>query len=339
MERVMPEHAKAEVIIRQWEMLRLVPPHDQPGRSAPEFAAALESRGYRVTRRTVERDLEALARCLPLQSDPLTRPARWRWQKNRRLDIPGMEVAEAMALFMMRNAIEAHLPSCLGDAIRSRFVEADKVLATLARAGGVRWSDRVRIVPSNQVLQPPRVSARIVQTLQQALLRDVAVDASYQSLSDPAPRRRILYPRALLLRGSALYLVADQKGSGDPPHHYALQRFTSVRLLELEPWPNAPFSLDAFMAEGTNQFGAGVEIRLKAMVSPPLYRILRDTPLSADMTLVERGSAWVLTATVRDTWALHSWLLGHGENIRVLQPAALRALIARRTAAAVAQYR
>ena len=334
----MPEHAKGDVIIRQWEMLRLVPPHDQPGRSAPEFVAALESRGYRVTRRTVERDLDALARCLPLQTDTRVRPARWRWQKKRHLDIPGMEVAEAMALFMMRNAIDAHLPSCFREAIQSRFVEADKVLATLARAGGVRWSDRVRIVPSNQVLKPPRVSARIVQTLQQALLRDVAIDAAYQSLSDPAPRRRVLYPRALLLRGSALYLVADQKGSLDPPHHYALQRFTSVRLLELEPWSRAPFSLDAFMAEGTNQFGAGGEIALKAVVSTPLYRILRDTPLSEDMTLVARGSEWVLTATVRDTWALHSWLLGHGENIRVLQPIALRELIARRTAAAAGQY-
>ena len=335
----MPENPKSSVIVRQWEMLRLIPAHGQPGRSAQELAAALESRGYPVTRRTVERDLDALASCMPLEIAGKSRPQRWRWQKSRRLDVPGMEVAEAMALFMMRNAIETHLPACFTDAIQSRFAESDKVLKALARSGsGVRWSDRARIVPSHQVLRPPRVSTKVVQTLQSALLRDVAIEAAYQALSDAVPRKRVLYPRALLLRGSAIYLLAHQKGGDAAPHHYAVQRFSSVRLLEFEAWPTERFSLDEFMATGTDQFGTGHDIRLKATISDALTRTLRDTPLSEDMNLATRAGRQVLTATVRDTWALHSWILGHGENIRVLEPPALRAEIARRTSAAAAAY-
>ena len=335
----MPEHAKSEVIIRQWEMLRLVPAHGHPGRSALELASALESRGYPVTRRTVERDLDALARCMPLEVAANARPQRWRWQKNRRLDVPGMEVAEAMALFMMRDAIETHLPVCFRETIQSRFAEADKVLRALAQTGSrIRWSDRVRVVPSHQVLRPPQVPTRIIQTLQTALLRDVALDATYTALSEDGPRRRTLFPRALLLRGSAVYLIAHQKGGGAAPHHYAVQRFSSARLLEFESWPTEPFSLDEFMAAGTDQFGTGRDIRLKAIVSESLFRILRDTPVSDDMKIDTRGREKVLTATVRDTWALHSWLLGHGENIRVLLPLALRTEIASRARAAAAQY-
>jgi len=335
----MPSHRKGDIIQRQWEMLRLIPTHDQAGRSTPELARALEVRGYRVTRRTIERDLENLQECLPLEVSTRARPQRWRWQKNRGLDIPGMEAAEAMALFMMRDAMSLHLPSCFLDALHSRFTQADKALTTLARSGArIRWSDRVRIVPAHVVLQPPRIAARILQTLQKALLNDIAVEAEYQSLQESAPTRRLLYPRALILRGSSLYLLAHQKGGSTAPHHYAVQRFTSLQLRDLEPWPTTPFSLDAFMADGTEQFGDGRQISLKARISAPLRNILRDCPLSADMRIDEKDDQLILSATVRDTWALHSWLLGHAENLCVLQPPILRTSIARQLKEAAAQY-
>ena len=335
----MPSHRKGDVIQRQWEMLRLLPAHDLPGRSVPELTDALEARGYRVTRRTVERDLENLQQCLPLEINGKERPQRWRWQRHRGVDIPGLESAEAMALFMMRDAMRAHLPTCFLDALQSRFAQADKTLTALARSGTrVRWSDRVRIVPAHVVLTPPRVSPRVVQTLQHALLNDIAVEVDYRSLQETAPSKRTLYPRALILRGSSLYLIAHPKGGGTAPHHYAVQRFASVRLRELEPWSDVPFSLDAFLADGKDQFGDGRAIRLRATISGALRNILQDAPLSADMQILERGDVIHLSATVRDTWALHSWLLGHAENICVLQPLALRERLSRRLKEASAQY-
>ncbi len=335
----MPSHRKGDVIQRQWEMLQLIPPHDQPGRSTSELAAALEGRGYGVTQRTVERDLENLQECLPLEVNAKARPQRWRWQHHRGVDIPGLESAEAMALFMMRDAMKAHLPACFLESLHSRFAQADKTLRALARSGArVRWADRVRIVPAHVVLKPPRVAPKVLQTLQHALLNDIPVEAHYRSLQESAPACRLLYPRALILRGSSLYLIADRKGSAEPPHHYAVGRFSSVRLRELEAWISTPFSLDAFLADGTNQFGDGRSIRLKATITSPLRNILRDSPLSDDMQINEAGDALQLTATVRDTWALHSWILGHAENLCVLQPADLRERIAGRLKSAAAQY-
>jgi predicted DNA-binding transcriptional regulator YafY len=247
----MPQHAKADVILRQWEMLRLIPAHDHPGRSAADLTAALASRGYPVTRRTVERDLEHLQHCLPLRADASRRPQRWRWRKWKGLDIPGMEAAEAMALFMMRDALAAHLPSCFLEALHSRFTQARRTLTALARSGAnVRWGDRVRVLPAQVAMKPPHIAPRTLQALQCALLNDIPVEADYQSLLDRAPQRRLLYPRALILRGSTLYLIAHRKNGGAAPHRYALQRFRSVRLRELEPWPATPFSLDAFLADG-----------------------------------------------------------------------------------------
>lgn len=335
----MPSHRKGDVIQRQWDMLRLLPTHDMPGRTSQELTLALEARGYRVTRRTIERDLESLQECLPLELNARSRPQRWRWQRRGGVDIPGLESAEAMALFMMRDAMKTHLPACFVEALHGRFAQADKTLAALARSGSrIRWSDRVRVVPAHVVLTPPRVAPRVMQALQHALLNDIPIEVDYRSLQEAVPTKRVLYPRALILRGSSLYLIAHPKGGPGPPHHYAVQRFASVRLRELEPWPESTFSLDAFLADGVDQFGDGRLIRLRARISPALRNILQDSPLAADMSIVERAGELHLSATVRDTWSLHSWILGHAENICILQPAALRERVARRVRLAAAQY-
>ena len=335
----MPAHGKGYVIQRQWEMLRLIPRHDLPGRTAAELAAALSMRGYEVTRRTVERDLESLLECMPLDINNGERPQRWRWQKTRSLDVPGMEVAEAMALTMMQDAMSAHLPSCFVDALRSRFTEANKTVVALARSGAkARWSDRVRVVPSTVVLKPPRIRAKILQALQTALLNDIAIEVGYQSLKGSMPTRRILYPRGLLLRGSSLYLIAHQKDAGDAPLHFAVQRFSTVRLRELELWPTAPFSLQEFLQDGQGQFGEGTPVNLEASLSPALAKILRDSPLSDDMQILEAEGVLTLRATVRDTWALRTWILGHAEHLTVRKPLKLRQDLELRTRAAAANY-
>ena len=261
----MPLHAKADVILRQWEMLRLIPAHDHPGRSAADLTTALESRGYPVTRRTVERDLEHLQKCLPLDVDAQRRPQRWHWRKSRGLDIPGMEAAEAMALIVMRDALAVHLPSCFLEALHGRFAQADRTLAALARGGANgHWADRLRVLPVHAALKPPRIATRILQTLQRALLQDIPVEADYRPPRGHVLQRQLLYPRALILRGSAFYLIAHRKEGSAAPRRYAVQRLSSVRLRELEPWRRAPFSLDAFLAHRGGQFGAGREIRLRA---------------------------------------------------------------------------
>jgi predicted DNA-binding transcriptional regulator YafY len=274
-----PAQSKGNVVQRQWEMLRLIPGHDLPGRTAAEIAVALSARGYEVARRTVERDLDSLLECMPLEINQGERPQRWRWKKTRGLDVPGMEAAEAMALYMMQDTMTAHLPSCFIDALHTRFAQANKTLVALARNGShARWSDRVRIVPSHVVLNPPRIAAKIIQALQSALLNDIPIEVVYQSLQGSAPTPRILYPRGLLLRGSSLYLIAHQKDASETALHFAVQRFSTVRLRELEPWPAARFSLDEFLADGRGQFGEGTPVDLEATISPALCKILRDSP-------------------------------------------------------------
>ena len=56
------------------------------------------------------------------------------------------------------------------------------------------------------------------------------------------------------------------------------------------------------------------------------------------MRIDSAGGVLTLTASVRDTWALRSWILSHAENIQVRSPESLRTDIAKRMKAAAAQY-
>lgn len=67
-----------ESFVRCLLILREIP--DAPGRiDTITLAAFLEQRGIRVTRRTLQRDLESMSRVLPLVCDDRTKPYGWSW--------------------------------------------------------------------------------------------------------------------------------------------------------------------------------------------------------------------------------------------------------------------
>lgn len=336
----MGKGSKGAVILRQWQMLHLVPASDQHGISVEELTAALDVRSFAINPRSVERDLEALQEILPLEIVPGSRPKRWRWRKKGGVDVPGMEAAEAMALNLTHDLLAHYMPSAFMEALKTRIAQADRTLNTITRTGSrKRWIDKVRVLPSHVVLQPPNIQKNVLQTIQRALLQEMAIEVLYKGHKDAKHKSRLLYPRGMILRGSSIYLVAHEKNCADAPRHFALQRIASVELKVLEPWPNVTFSLDEFLCDGGKQFGDGAEIALTATVSEELYRILLDTPLTKDMRLTKplEGRA-KLTARVRDTWALHTWILSHAQHIQIRQPAKLRRLIRKCLAEAAAQY-
>jgi len=89
---------------------------------------------------------------------------------------------------------------------------------------------------------------------------------------------------------------------------------------------------------GGLHFGNGKTIRLSAVVSEWLKRILEETPMSVDQSFKLDGDDIRLTATVTDSWQLTWWLMSLGSEIEVVSPVALRRKIAGRLADAAAQY-
>ena len=80
----MPSDAPRHTLARHWELLRLLPPLGS-GRSALELTNALVSKGFKVSKRQVERDLRSLSESFPIESIHKN-PQGWRFLHGDRIE-------------------------------------------------------------------------------------------------------------------------------------------------------------------------------------------------------------------------------------------------------------
>jgi predicted DNA-binding transcriptional regulator YafY len=300
---------------------------------------SLNSNGFKVSKRQVERDLLSLSETFPLEYDEDIIPHYWRWAPNTQIDIPGLTLAEALSLRLARDMVSPLLPPSALHALEPRFEQATRKLAALEAGNATaRWAAKVRTVPPTLPLLPPALDPAILATVQEALFRDEQLDVEYRGLGAAQATARRLHPLGLVARGLTLYLVATAAGYTDP-RTYALHRFTQAsRCGEAVVVPPG-FDLDAYIAEGELQFGSGRAWRLEAWVGETLAQVLEETPLAADQTLESVEGDFYLRAGVLDTWQLRWWLLSQGDEIIVVEPAELRAALAETLESAAAAYR
>ena len=145
-----PRHTLA----RHWELLRLLPSHGS-GRTPRDLTEALQSNGFKVSKRQVERDLLSLREIFPLECNDMSIPHGWRWAPNVQLDIPGLSLAEALSLRLARDMVSPLLPPSAVHALEPRFEMAGRKLAALESDNATaRWAAKVRTWASWPSSQP-----------------------------------------------------------------------------------------------------------------------------------------------------------------------------------------
>lgn len=328
-------------LLRQWHMLRMVP--RAPTRiSSRELCDRLAELDFSVDLRTVQRDLKELAGVFPIALDDRNRPYGWSWLRDASsFDLPGMTLPEALTLTMVEQHLRHQLPPSAIEALGPHFRSAARTLSAIGNTGAARaWLDKVRSIPPQQPLLPPRMDEACQRTVYLALMQDRQLRLHYRKRdADAATVYPAVHPLAVVQRGGLIYLVC-MFAEFDDVRTLALHRVQQAEVL-YEPARRKPgFDIDAFIASG--QFGiiTGGPIRLRALFSKAAGEHLFETPLSADQSLALTPEGQLqLEATVPHTRALLWWLLGFGDGVVVQEPAALRdelAGIATRMAAAYA---
>jgi predicted DNA-binding transcriptional regulator YafY len=334
----MPKAEANQTLARQWELLKLLPTRP-PGITAAELTSRLADLGYAVTKRTVERDLNDLARLFGFTCNDKGNPYGWHWMPGQSLDIPGLSLSDALSLRLVEDALRPLLPAALLQAIEPRLQQARAKLAELAPGNAqARWADKVRTVPATLPLLPPQLADGVLEVVQDAVLREVQIEAQYARAGVGETQVLTLHPLALMQRGPVSYLAATAFDYPDI-RLYAVHRLRRAVALEAAARRPEGFDVDTYIASGALQFGAGKPLRLRLRLSESLAAVLRETPLAADQTVSEaRNGLCTLHATVQDTWQLHWWLLSHADDAVVQAPMSLRNAIAARIALAVDLY-
>lgn len=334
----MPKASAAQTTSRHWQILQRLPTR-APGLTVTELADHLRhEHGFDLTKRTIERDLVELATLFPLTTHDETKPYRWRWREGSKLELAGLDLADALSLVLAEQMITPLLPASLLQALAPRFALARSKLAALGTHRFTRWSEKVRHVPAALNLQPPRIVPEVLAQVQEALLHETCVTITYLAPTAAKTQELTLHPLSLIQRGPVLYLAATAFDYEDV-RLYALHRMTRPRLLEKPRRIPTGFSIDAYIDSGALDFGAGKTTRLRARVSDELSIYLTETQVSADQKVTGRPGDYLLTATVQDSWQLRFWILSQGPAITVLAPAELRRSIINTLDQAAANYR
>jgi len=333
----MPRNDKKSVLLRQWELLKMLPSQGT-GKTALQLTKALNDAGFDITKRQVERDLNELMEAFTLDKDDRSVPQGWKWLKGASADLPAMTLSEALSLRLVEDTLKSIMPVSMLEGLESRFRQARNDLAKLSKENRkAKWANKVRTVSPTLPLIPPVIAPAVLATVQEALLADLQIDVDYHAMQYEDGKQKRLHPLAMVVRGAVTYLLATALEDNDV-HLYAMHRIHKVTRTDEPVKRPADFDLDEYIRAGSMHFGNGKAIRLSANISQFLARILEETPLSEDQKLKNEGDQVKLTAIVADTWQLIWWLMSYGDNIEVTSPVVLRRKIGGLLADAAAQY-
>ncbi len=311
--------------LRQWAMLKRIPQHPRQI-TARELTENLESEGFEVSKRTIERDLLSLSEIFPLLSNEKSRPYGWSWNKDAEsFSLPSMSPLQALTLELAHDHLATLLPASLVATLAPYFKCAEGVLTS---GDGVQkmanWRKKVAIVPPNQPLLPPDYPSEIIEAVHSALLSDQQLEISYTSREQGDTKTYPAHPLGLVQRGAVTYMVATLYDYTDV-RMFALHRIKSAQVLDLPVKPPENFELAEHIRKGAFGFEENGEIQLVLRFTTAAVEHLRETPLSIDQTISTDIPGWMrLQATVTDTAQLRWWLMAFGDQVEVLEPVNLR---------------
>lgn len=319
----MPANSTRRALMRQWELLKLLPTRGN-GRTAQELTILLRDAGHEASKRTVERDLQELQYLFPLLCNDRSIPYGWYWQPGASSDLPGITLSEALTLRLVEDSIRPLIPHSMLKSLEPRFDQARQKLERLAKENpAARWASKVASIPLEFHLQPPKIRAECLDAIQKALMDSKQLACRYSAAFKGQTHDFTLNPQALIQRGHATYLLATAEPFDDI-RRYVLHRFERAQVLETACKNIEDFALDEYLSTGNAQFGGSEKIQLRAWVNDGLCLLLRERPISDDMSLAPEEYGATLTATVQNSWELLWWLLSHAGSIQVQEPRALR---------------
>ena len=314
----------SETYLRQWTMLRHIPrlPRKVP---ATRLLSILEEEGFKVSKRTIERDLNALSGIFPIKCDDRNKPYGWSFMGNDVLDIPSMDVSVALSFALVSQFLEPLLPRSSRQHLEPHFKEASKILKNTEKSGQGKWLDKVRILHRGQKLIPVNISPNILDTVYESLLTNKCIDVKYQAREQSEVKQYLVHPLGLVFRDATVYLVCTLRDYPDLKQ-LVLHRIKKASISEKKKKIPKDFNLDDYIDSGAFGFKVNEKpVKIKVLFDDSAAIHLKETKLSEDQNIKQqKDGRSLLEATVLDTLELRWWLMGFGDQVEVIKPKKLR---------------
>lgn len=308
------------------------------GMSLQEIAEALQ-----VTTRSARRYLHEVRRHYELEKESVrTGAPLWRLRPEERPRKVELRRTQAYALLAARRLFEPMRGSALYDEIDLAIKNLTSIASRPGRGpnAGVadaRLEERFLHLP----FAPKDYSTKTEE-----------LDVLYQSVADLRPMSCqyrdaqgqassiTIHPYAMVTYKDAVYAVGKHLPSGEI-RTFALDRMHDAEFKTTERFElPADFQVDAWFQGQFGIFRGKEKIRVVIDFAPKVAEYVRSRRVHPTQRLTQlRGGGVRLTMVVPDTTEVTSWVLGFGDNARVVEPEALRSRIIDELRGALALYR
>ncbi len=313
----------SDTLSRQWTMLKHIPAHPR-WISTKAIHQYLESEGYDISLRTVQRDLDKTSSDFPLVDKSEGTEKYWQWAKDAHaLEIPSMTASTALVFTLAERYLEPMLPGSTLDLIAPYLARAREVMKTTRFRG---WRKNVRLLNRGPRLITPPVNPGIRDVVFSSLLEKSRFNAVYRRRECKDETQYVVNPLGLVVKEGIHYLVCTLWDYKDIKH-LALHRFRSAELIDTPAVRHRDFDLDTYIEKNSSfayPVGDG-NLKLKFRMTPTAAFHLRESRLSKDQEIKELKDGNIqVSATVPDNSEIRWWLLGFGDQVEILAPTKLR---------------
>lgn len=274
-----------------------------------------------VTERTIHRDMEALSGAgIPVMAER-GKSGGWKLLDRYRTNLTGLKDTELKSLFISPSF---QLLSDLG--LSKEWYDArQKMVAAMPNSfqkDSLEAWNRIHVDTSSW--KQPAEKIESFKILQQAIWDEKKLQIKYERADGEEILRKV-NPLGLVAKGSTWYLIAS---SDEKIRNYRASRLISVTLIdETFTRPN-DFDLANYWSESTQSFIKSLpKYKVSVEVSPSIIQRIRFTGRFVQVDKIDPPSknGWIPISFCFDTeQEAMDYILGFGDQIRIVQPGSLK---------------
>lgn len=328
--------------LRYLAMLEFIPRYPEKV-SVDEIMQSLYRREFEIDKRSIQRDLEKLAKPFQLYSSRDGRSKLWSYSDDAPVRFfPSMDEHTALSFQLIQAFLKPLLSPETLDSIAPLFKKSAELLSHRTEFTA-RWQEKIHVLPLGLSRQPPTIDPEIQETVYQALLYENPLHIFYRPRNSKSIKEYSISPLGLVIRDYVSYVVAAMH-DGSQIRQFALHRFKKAYWEDVDVVKYlrpAGFNLAAYAKEEFGfQMGESKTLDLELWLDKDAAKSVGECPVSKRQKLVEQTDGnFLLSATVPNTLELRRWIHSLGQQAEVLQPGFLRAKFAEEFAAMSKRYK
>ena len=312
------------------------------GLTVSEITSKMEERSHGASKRTIYRDLEALASAgfplFPKGEGEADSPAtRWVLERTAKIDkYLVLTPRELVGLYLTRSVLAPLRDTPFFEDLERMFKKIELKLGTKANEHLQELSNDIRFEPG------PRwglgVFPDLLDTVRAACAEEQLLTCKYASVNSDSRAERTLGPHYLYFSKGALYLVAEDMGD-HKVKTFALPRMSDVEMKDTaydgkKSDPDQHFHSAFGIYKGDS---SPEEVTIQFSKTMASY-VKERTWHHSQRVVSKSGGAIELKITVNVSPELVNWILSFGAHATVLRPAHLQKQIVSAATEITANY-